>query len=114
MPSKGGVLQYSPGSVGGNVLRLNGAVEHAQRLWLCGDVHERPGVLGMARCVRREPNGDAVRCVLDMGGGLGAEAMVATAARLDLATNVFQGGVHGALMSSPLQVSLRGTWRRAA
>ena len=59
----------------------------------------------MARCVRREPNGDAVRCVVDMGSsGRSAEGMVAAAARLDLVSNAFKDGVHGALVSSRLQV----------
>ena len=74
---------------------------HAQRLWLVGDAEQRPGVIGLSKCARMEPGGDAVRFAYDMGGAggakLGDEAMVAAAAKLDMVCNIFQDGVHGIL-----------------
>jgi hypothetical protein len=80
-----------------------------QRLWLAGDARQRPGVIGAARCARLEPLGDCIRFVMDLGGGVGepdldAGAMVAAAARLDLVSNVFQGGKHGSLVMLPINV----------
>ena len=82
---------------------------HAQRLWLAGNARQRPGVIGAARCARLEPLGDCIRFVMDLGGGaeepdLDARAMVAAAARLDLVSNVFRGGVHGSLVMVPIDV----------
>lgn len=35
------------------------------KLWLTGDLHTNPGVLGMGRCLRHEANGDLVRWAMD-------------------------------------------------
>ena len=72
----------------------------SQALWLAGDAIERPGLLGLARCARLDPNGDVIRFVYRMGTGkphLEPSAMVAAAAQLDLVSNVFQDGQHGTL-----------------
>ena len=82
----------------------------AQRLWLCGDARVRPGVSGLGRCVRLEPNGDAVRWVTDTScegePAQDAEAMVAAAAKLDLVANEFCRGVHGMLTCT--RITVRG------
>lgn len=83
-----------------------------QRLWLCGDAARRPGVLGMGRCVRTEPGGNAIRFLLHWSTGAAAEGadeeatgrLVAAAAKLDLVANVFRDGVHGGLVMTRLQV----------
>ena len=85
------------------------------RLWLTGSLQSNPGVLGLVRCARMEPQGKLLRCVFDAStrfslhaqsrGASGNDsdadlaALVQQARHLDLITNVFVDGQHGSYRS---------------
>ena len=56
------------------------AAELPRRLWLTGDLAERPGVIGMGRCLRYEPGGDLVHWAVAINQPLPADTAGAGAA----------------------------------
>lgn len=91
-------------------------------MWLCGDLQDRPGVIGLGRCIRLEARGEYVRWAFDMthpssaltaapaamsaAPVLDAQKMLEIAAPLDLISNVFNNGRHGTFYAPKTGVRL--------
>lgn len=88
-------------SLGAVQQALADAAQKRDRLvWLVGDRKDAPGLLGLANCARKEPDGDLLRTVFladadaDARASLGEDVWEALRRR-DLAVNVLQEGLWG-------------------
>ena len=103
--------------------RTQEAPRRGGRLWLTGSLQSNAGLLGLVKCARGEPRGEALACVLDasnryslhagarrgdadVGGDSDADLapLLARAQALGLAYNVFVDGRHGAYRSIAMPV----------
>ena len=70
----------------------------AGTVWLYGDEHNHPGLLGFLTSARKEFKGDRLRAIAAWGedsDNIDYDGLVERALELDLISNVYQAGVHG-------------------
>ncbi len=66
-----------------------------KRLWLMGNSASAPGLTGLVRSLRKEPNGDRVRCLFVDDSNKVSKRQISKVLKHDLATNVFKNGIWG-------------------
>ncbi|ESO05744.1 hypothetical protein HELRODRAFT_99033 [Helobdella robusta] len=74
------------------------------RLWLRGS-EVNSGVVGLATCLRREPDGEKIRCLLNCSPEMNARD-VDELLQNDLFMNVYRGGLCGSFKHLPLERGL--------
>ncbi|XP_060583977.1 fatty acid synthase-like [Ruditapes philippinarum] len=72
-------------------------------LWFVADENVN-GIMGMVNCLRQEPGGDRIRCVLNIGNEPlpDIEAAVTELSKKDLVMNIYNNGVWGSFRHLPL------------
>ncbi|KAL4239386.1 hypothetical protein ACF0H5_000203 [Mactra antiquata] len=72
-------------------------------LWLYADNNVN-GIVGMVNCLRQEPGGDRVRCILNIGDSpiVDIDDVVHTLRHKDLVMNIYNNGIWGSFRHIPL------------
>ena len=70
--------------------------EKMKRIWLMATASPLNGVLGMIRCLRKEPRGEVFRCIYNAGDNEGQSySLTNEIIKKDLVMNVFKNNQHG-------------------
>jgi len=65
------------------------------RLWLKGNSDSAPGLPGLVKCLRKEPNGEKARCLFIDDSEEVNNKQLSRVLKHDLATNIFRNGTWG-------------------
>ncbi|CAF3688455.1 unnamed protein product [Adineta steineri] len=81
-----------------------------QRIWLVSKQLDN-GILGFVNCLRREPGGQALRCIqIQDSENILNENILKTLKNKDLAINIYRNGVWGSYVHQHLQTSNDSAW----